>query len=233
MAALEMYARLAEQDSGSTELWSKLSRAYYYCAQYLTAQPARRDSLFLLGYDASQTALKRNTVYGDLLFSTGDEKVAVRGLDLDCIDALYWGMANYGQWLTTKSELVRLGQRELFLVTLEHIHDLDPDYFYGAYYRYKGALIRNDPKTQTDTTRIREAFESAIQHAPDYLGNYTMMAQYYCPLVKDKDLFYQLLTKVVTAKPNPELAFYPENYYEKKLAERLMVKAEKGNWFDR
>lgn len=231
-SALALYSQLAETDSSSIEIWSKLARTYYFCGQYLTPSQVHRDSLFMKGYEASQTILKQSSEYRNLLFSTGDESMAVRGLDKTSIDALYWGMANYGQWLATKSSLVRMGQRELFLVTLEHINDLDSAYYFGAYHRYKGALIRHDPKTENDTTRIREAFEEAIRIAPDYLGNYTLMAQHYCPLANDKNLFYELLTKVVTAAPNPDLPYYPENYYERAIAERLMIKAEKENWFD-
>jgi hypothetical protein len=231
-AALAVFQQLAESDSTSIELWAKLSRAYYYCGQYLTHVPQTQDSLFMRGYEASQTVLKQNSNYRNLLFSTGDEGMAVRGLDDNSIEALYWGMANYGQWLTTKSSLVRKGQRELIWATLEHINDLDSTFYFGAYYRFKGALLGSDPETQVDTSRIKKAFEESIRIAPDYFGNYTLMAQYYCPLAKDKNLFYQLLTKVVTATQNPDLPYYPENIHEKALAERLMIKAEKENWFN-
>ena len=229
--ALELLVQLSESDSTSIELWAKLSRAYYFCGQYLTEFPLTRDSLSLRGYDVSQTALRQNSDYRNLLFSTGDESVAVRGLDKNSLEALYWGLANYGQWLATKSSLVRLGQREHIWATLEHIHDLDSTFYYGAYYRYKGALLGRDPETENDTAGMREAFDKAIRISPKYLGNYTLMAQYYCPKTQDKNLFYSLLTRVVTTSPNPELPYYPENLYEKVLAERLMIKAEKENWF--
>ena len=232
LAALNTFHQLAESDSTAIELWAKLSRAYYFCGQYLTHATQTQDSLFMQGYEASQTVLKQNSTYRNLLFSTGDEGMAVRGLDKNSIEALYWGMANYGQWLATKSSLVRKGQRELIWATLEHINDLDSTFYYGAYYRFKGALLGRDPETRHDTIGIKRAFEESIRIAPDYYGNYTLMAQYYCPLAKDKDLFYQLLTKVVTATPNPDLPYYPENIYEKALAERLMIKAEKENWFN-
>ncbi len=231
-AALTIFQKLAESDSSSIELWAKLSRAYYFCGQYLTTSPQVRDSLLLKGYEASQSVLKQNSEYRNLLFSTGDESMAVRGLDENSLNALYWGMANYGQWLATKSNLIRMGQRELIWTTLEHINDLDSTFYYGAYYRYKGALLGRDPKTENDTTGIREAFDEAIRVSPDYLGNYTLMAQHYCPLAQDKNLFYSLLTKVVTTTLNPDLPYYPENVYEKALAERLMIKAEKENWFN-
>ena len=230
--ALQVLQQLAESDSVSIELWAKLSRAYYFCGQYLTPSQQKQDSLLLLGYEVSQTILKQNGDYRNLLFSTGDESMAVRGLDKNSLEALYWGMANYGQWLSTKSSLVRLGQRERIWTTLEHIHDLDSSYYYGAYYRYKGALLSRDPGTENDTLEIKAAFDEAIRVAPDYLGNYTLMALHYCPLAKDKNLFYQLLTKVVTTTLNPDLPYYPENLYEKALAERLMIKAEKENWFN-
>ncbi|MCF7825810.1 MAG: TRAP transporter TatT component family protein [Candidatus Marinimicrobia bacterium] len=231
-AALEVFKQLAASDSTSIEIWAKLSRSYYFCGQYLTQAPQARDNLFMQGYEVSQTVLNQNSNYRNLLFSTGDESIAIRGLDKTFIEALYWGMANYGQWLATKSSLVRLGQREIIWATLEHINVLDSTFFYGAYYRFKGALLGRDPETEKDTARIKRAFDEAIQRSPDYLGNYTLMAQYYCPRAKDKNLFYQLLTKVITTKPNPDLPYYPENLYERVLAERLMVKAEKENWFN-
>jgi len=231
-AALEVFQQLAESDSTSIELWAKLSRAYYFSGQYLTHSPQLRDSLFLQGYETSQTVLKQNSNYRNLLFSTGDESMAVRGLDNNSIEALYWGMANYGQWLSTKSSLVRKGQRELIWATLEHINDLDSTFYYGAYFRYKGVLLCRDPKTKNDTLGIKIAFDEALRISSDYLGNYTLMAQHYCPLAKDKNLFYSLLTKVVTTTLNPDLPYYPENVCEKALAERLMIKAETENWFN-
>jgi len=230
-AALGVYLELTKGDSNSLDLWAKLSRAYYFQAQYLTSSAQLRDSLFMRGYAVSQTILKQNSTYRDLLFSTGDESIAVRGLGNNSIDALYWGMANYGQWLSTKSSVVRLGQREVIWTTLEHINDLDSTFFYGAYYRFKGALLRNDPETETNILGMKKAFDKAIAMAPEYLGNYTLMALHYCPQAQDKNLFYELLTKVVTSVPDPDLPYYAENVYEKSIAERLMIKAEKENWF--
>ncbi len=229
--SLAAYKILAEEDSASVELWAKLARAYYFRARYLTPEASEKDSLFLRGYEACQTILAQNSEYRNLLFSTGEEGMAIRGLDSRSIDVLYWGLANYGQWLSTKGSLVRLGQRDLHWTTLEHINDLDSNYYYGAYYRYKGPLLARDPATSGDTLAIREAFETAIDIAPDYLGNYTLMAQFYCPLTKAKDLFYRLLTKVLTTTPDSSLPYYPENLYEKKIAEQLMIKAEQENWF--
>lgn len=230
--ALRGYEELCAEDTLSIELWTSLSRAYYYLGQFIMEDPIVKDSLFMKGYDASQSILNRNPEYKKLIFSTGDEKVSIQGLDHQYTDILYWGMANYGRWLETKGPLVRLGQRDLIRATLEHIHDLDPNYYAGAYYRYLGALLSNDPESVAeDTTAIRQAFEMAIEQAPDYLANYTFMAEYYCPRVKDKDLFYRLLTIVITSKPDSNLPYYPENEHEKKLADRLMLKAENEAWF--
>ncbi len=231
--ALQTYIQLATMDSSSIEVWSKLSRAYYFVGQYLTPKAVLRDSLFISGYEASQAILNQNSKYRNLLFSTGDERVAVRGLDLSAIDALYWGMANYGQWLATKGSLVRLGQRELIWTTLEHVKYLDSTYYFGAYSRFKGALMARDPMKAIDTLAIRNAFETAIQIAPNYLGNYTLMARNYCPLTGDKNLFYQLLTTVINSKINPSLPYYPENFYEQGLAARLIITSEKEKWFMR
>jgi len=230
-AALAAYDELAQQEPGSIILWSRLAHACYYCGQYLVSDLSTRDSLFLQGHEASQSILNQNPEYRKLLFSTGDELMAARGVDASLIDALYWGMASYGQWLVTKSALIRLGQRDLIQTTLEHIHDLDSNYYYGAYYRFKGAFLAQDPQAGTDTVAIRQSFEQALKIAPDYLGNYTLMAQYLCPVIQDKTLFYKLLTTVLTTVDEPGLSYYPENVQEKILAENLMFKAEKEDWF--
>jgi len=230
-AALEAYQTLLVTDSASIHLCARLAQAYYYNGHYLAQDPLKKDSLFLRGYKVSQTILDQNSEYHELLFSTGDENIAIRGLDATYLDALYWGMANYGQWLSTKGTLIRLGQRQVIWTTLEHIHDLDSNYYYGAYYRYKGALLSRDPEFMGDTTRIRESFDLARQIAPDYLGNNTLMAAFYCPLTQNKNLFYKLLTDVLTAATDPKSAYYAENLREKHLAEHLMIKAEKEKWF--
>lgn len=229
--ALDTYSELARNDSTALETWSRLSHVYYYCANFLEDTPIRRDSLYLKGSEVSQQFLAQDHDYKQLLFSTGVKNLAIQGLDAQYLDLMYWGMANLGKWLSTKGTLVRLGQRNLMWTTLEHIHDLDSTYYYGAYYRYKGALLSRDPETQSDTLAIREAFETAIEIAPDYLGNYTLMAMYYCPLINDQDQFYRLLTTVVTADNPRTLPYYPENLHEKDLAERLMITAENEGWF--
>jgi hypothetical protein len=190
-----------------------------------------KDSLFMEGYEASQTILKQNPKYNNLIFSTGDETMGIRGLEEKYIDVLYWGLANYGRWLETKGPLVRLGQRNLVITTLEHINDLDSNYYHAAYFRYKGALLARDPSSNLDTLAIKEAFESAVALAPEYLGNYTFMAEYYCPLVSDKDLFYKLLTTVITAKSKENLPYHAENMAEKKRADKMMMRAQTEAWF--
>lgn len=231
MHALWSYEDLAKTDTTSIELWAKLSRAYYFRAQFLETDPIKKDSLFMLGYRTSQATLKRNPDYVSLRFSTGDEKVSIQGLGPEYVDILYWGAANYGRWLETKGPLVRLGQRDLVNTILDHIHDLDSSYYYGAYFRFKGALLARDPDSERDTLAIRQAFETALDMAPEYLGNYTFMAMYYCPLIRNKDLFYRLLTRVITTPSDKLLSCYPENELEKAQAERLMIQAEKENWF--
>ena len=231
-AAVKAYQILAANEPDRIEISAKLSRACYFVSQYLTTEPIKKDSLFMRGYEASQAILKRNNQYNTLLYSTGDENLAIRGLDKAYINALYWGMANYGQWLATKGDLIRLGQREVIWTTLEHIHELDSTFYFGAYYRYKGALLCRDPKFRNETTLIRESFEKAQIIAPKYLGNNTLMAAYYCPLAGDRTLFYKLLTEVVTAKLDPALPYYPENLQEKRMAERLLIRAQREKWFN-
>jgi len=230
--ALFFYRALAEQDVGSLHLWTQLSHAYYFKANYLEADPVRRDSLYLEGYNASQHILAQNPKYQQLLFNTGDEKMALRVLSADYLEVLYWGIANYGKWLATKGKLIRLGQRGLILATLEYINEQDPDFYYGAYERYLGALLCRDPLAEGDLERSRQVFEESIATFPDYLGTYGLMAMFYSRASNNRDQFYELLTRVVTAVPDPELPYAAENYFERKRAENLMIQAEREKWFE-
>lgn len=229
--ALFFYKHLSTQDSLDLHIWTRLSRTLYFNALYLEHDPAVQDSLYLAGYEVSQAILQRNPEYQQLLLSTGDEKIAIRGLDREYLDAMYWGIANYGQWLATKGELVRKAQRTLVLTTLEYIHELDSSYYFSAYERYLGALLCRDPMAEGELDQARAAFDAAIEAYPDYLGTYTLMARYYCRATGDKDLFYNLLTTVVTSTPGTDLPYYPENEHERQLAERLMIQAENEKWF--
>ena len=227
--ALHLYRQLAMGDSTNLELWARLARAYYFNATYWCHDPAQRDSLYMRGHESAQTILYQNESFRQILFATGEEKLAIRGLDARHLDAIYWGIANYGRWLATKGKLVRLGQLPQVLNALEYINEVDSAYYYGAYGRYLGALICRDPAGDLD--QARAAFEQSLETHPEYLGTYTLMARFYARQTSDKDLFYQLLTTVLTTNPDPQLPFAPENQLERIQAEHLMIQAERENWF--
>jgi len=229
--ALNLYDSLAHLDSSSLQLWAHLSHARYFVANYLEEDLHLKDSLFLQGYEDLQQIISRNSTYEGLLFSTGDEGKAIQTLGEEYTENLYWGIANYGQWLATKGELIRLGQRRLVLSTLEHVHELDSSFYFGGYDRFLGAVLCRDPLVTGDLSAAEAAFRRSMQAEPDYLGTYTLMAGFYARRTHNRELYYSLLTKVMTANPEPDRPYYPENLMEKRRAELLLIQAERENWF--
>lgn len=231
--ALYAYEYLASRDSTALPVWANLVHAYYFNADYVQWQNlSRRDSLFAEGYTLTRQILNRSKTYQSVLASSGDPQLAVQSLGPEYNQVLYWGAACLAKWAATKGEIVQRGQRPWILAVINHIHALDANFYHGAYDRFLGAMLCVDPMAgENALMRAREHFEKSIAEAPDYLGTYTLMAEFYARKTNDENLFYQLLTRVVTSRVDERIPFAPENFYEKKRAEYLLLQANREGWF--
>ncbi|MCF7796262.1 MAG: TRAP transporter TatT component family protein [Lentisphaeria bacterium] len=231
--ALYAYEYLATRDSTALPIWAKLVHVYYFNADYINWQDStRRDNLFAEGYTMTRQILSQSKTYQSVLATSGDPKLAVQSLGAEYNQVLYWGTACLAKWAATKGEIVQRGQRPWILAVINHIHALDANFYYGAYDRFMGAMLCVDPLAgENAMVQARQHFENAIAAAPDYLGTYTLMAEYYARLTKDENLFYQLLTRVVTSSVDSRSPVGPENFYEKKRAEYLLLQAKQEGWF--
>lgn len=231
--ALYAYEYLATRDSTALPVWTKLVQAYYFNADYVLWQDStRRDSLFAEGYNMTRQILRQSKTYQSVLSSSGDPNLAAQSLGAEYSQVLYWGTACLAKWAATKGEIVQRGQRPWIMAVINHIHGLDSNFYYGAYDRFMGAMLCVDPLADENAPlRARLHFEKSIAKAPEYLGTYTLMAQYYARQTKDENLFYQLLTRVVTSAVDVRSPVGPENFYEKKRAEHLLLQAKQEGWF--
>ncbi|MCF7802142.1 MAG: TRAP transporter TatT component family protein [Candidatus Marinimicrobia bacterium] len=231
--ALYAYEYLASQDSTALPVWAKLVHAYYFNADFVRWQDSiLRDSLFAEGYNMTRQILGQSKTYQSVLSSSGDPKLAVQSLGPEYNQVLYWGTVCLAKWAATKGEIVQRGQRPWIMAVINHINALDANFYYGAYDRFMGAMLCVDPLADENAPlRARQHFEKSIAKAPEYLGTYTLMAQYYARRTKDENLFYQLLTRVVTSVVDERSPIGPENFYEKKRAENLLLQAKQEGWF--
>lgn len=225
--ALAAYNELAKT-SPDAVLLARLSRAHYLVANYVETREAAKDSLFLKGVEAAEKAMSLDPAFLKTYQETKDEKKAVQVLGMSHIDAIYWYSANLGKWASTKSLMVRLGNKSKLEAYNKRVLELDEKYFHGAPHRFFGALPTKVPGGDLKVSKAH--FEKAIAIEPDYFGTRTLFAELYATKARDKDVFVKQLDYVLAGDPASLPDSEPENRYEQAVARQLKEKL--NEWFD-
>jgi hypothetical protein len=225
--ALAAYGEAAKSNPDAA-LLARLSRAHYLVANYVETDPARKDSLFLKGVEAAEKAMSTDPAFVKNFQETKDEKKAVQVLGMSHIEAIYWYSANLGKWASTKSLMVRLGNKSKLEAYSKRVLDLDEKFFHGAPHRFFGALPTKVPGGDLKVSKAH--FEKAIAIEPNYFGTRTLFAELYATKARDKDVFVKQLDYVLAGDPASLPDSEPENRYEQAAAKQLKEKL--NEWFD-
>lgn len=225
--ALAAYNEAAKTEADAA-LLARLSRAHYLVANYVETESAKKDSLFLKGVEIAERAMSLDPAFLKSYQETKDEKKAVQALGMSHIDAIYWYSANLGKWASTKSLMVRLGNKSKLEAYNKRVLDLDEKYFHGAPHRFFGALPTKVPGGDLKVSKTH--FEKAIAIEPNYFGTRTLFAELYATKARDKDVFVKQLDYVLAGDPASLPDSEPENRYEQAFAKQLKEKL--NEWFD-
>ena len=209
-------------------LLARLSRCHYLVANYVETDPAKKDSLFLKGVEIAERAMSMDSGFLKSYRETKDEKKAVTALGMPYIDAIYWYSANLAKWASTKSLMVRLGNKSKLEAYNKRVLDLDEKFFHGAPHRFFGALPTKVPGG--DLKVSKQHFEQAIAIEPNYFGTRTLYAELYATKARDKETFIKQLDYVIATPPGSLPDAEPENRYEQALAKQL--KEHVHEWFE-
>lgn len=220
--ALEAYLK-ASAGASDPALLARLSRAYYLVANYVETDAARKDSLFLKGVEAAEKGLALHPGFLKVFRETQDEKKAVQELGPESIESLYWYSANLGKWASTKSLMVRLGNKGKLEAYNKRVMDLDERFFHGAPHRFFGALPTKVPGGDLNVSR--KHFEKAIEIEPNYFGTRTLYAELYATKARDRATFDRQLDYVIATPASSLPDAEPENRYEQELAKKLKEQA--------
>ena len=185
---------------------------------------AAKDSLFLEGVKAAERAMSMHPGFVKVFRETKDEKQAVRELGPESLEAMYWYSANLGKWASTKSMMVRLGNKSKLEAYNQRVLDLDEGFFHGAPHRFFGVLPTKVPGG--DLKASKKHFETAIAIEPNYFGTRTLYAENYATKAQDKQTFLAQLDYVLSTPPSALPDAEPENRYEQALAKQLKEKAD-------
>ncbi|MFB6264188.1 MAG: TRAP transporter TatT component family protein [Bradymonadaceae bacterium] len=212
----------------------RLSRARFFLAENIYGSPSS-------GHSASVEKMKRLHDEGvrsaERALARLDPKLAgkldrgallseqIDDADPAAVPALYWYATNLAKWGKLSGTATIMKHLDAIKAAMRFVCDRKPGYFYGGCHRYFGAYWVSLPLGKKPG-RSRRHFESAIELAPDFLQNRVQMAKYYADYRGDRDLYVQLLEKVVDARPGVE-AIAPENEIARSSASYLLQRVDR------
>lgn len=225
--AIVYYKKALDADPRNSEILIRLSRANYFLADgYLTDASER-----LLRYDQGayfgEKAMALNPDFKAKLAAGVPLIDALDVLGMQDLQAVYWTASNLGKWAKLKGTPTILANKDLIQKMLEKVNSLDETFYYAATSRYWGAFYAAAPAfAGGDLKKSREYFDKAIRIAPEFFAIKVLMAEMYCPKVKDRKLYRQLLTAVVEGDALLLPDVVAEQKVEQRKAQELLTKED-------
>jgi len=219
------YKKAANLIPDNPELLLSYCRAAYFLGHYIETEQAVRDSIFLEGISIGEKILFLSEEFSvSFENAEGDSnlrKIAAIATTPDyLIPALYWWSANLGRYMVYRPAIMRLQYQEIIETAMHRILAVDPEYYYSAANRFFGALYARIPGIEL--SRSKYYFDLAISKQPDYLGTYTLQAEFYHTKAGNREQFHADLQFVIDADATVLPDVMPENLFEQEYAKRLL-----------
>lgn len=167
------------------------------------SDPARAKALYLRGRDHALAALALKSRFAGLANKTLDDfQAALAYASVDDVPDLFWAGAGWGGYVNlSKDDAAALVELPKVAALMTRVEQLDPafhfagaDMFFGVYYASRPRILGGDP------AKAKAAFERAHKITKGrYLMNHVLNARWYAVAVQDRELYKQLLTKVIAA----------------------------------
>jgi hypothetical protein len=233
IARYEEAVKLKDDDVATYE---KLARANYALADgWLSFEPEHKQQLldtYAKGYGYAERGMRALSKDVEQRLDAGvDLKDAAQLVDKDGIGLLYWYATNLGKWGNAQDITVVLTYKDRIYAVMQHVYDLDRDFFYGAADRYFGAYYAIAPSfAGGDLDKSWEHFQETMRIAPSYTATWNLIAEFYAPKRQDEKLFDEMTQKVLDAPADiiPELA--AETAVEKRRAAALQKRKADGEF---
>ncbi len=165
--------------------------------------PARAKGLYLRGRDHALAALALKDDFKDLAARPLDEfEARLKRAVKDDVPDLYWAGFGWAGWVNlSKDDAAALADLPKAVALLKRVYELDPtfqfggaDLFFGVYYASRPPILGGDPG------KAKTHFEWAHKITKgSYLMTHVLNARWYAVAVQDRELFKQLLSKVLSS----------------------------------
>jgi hypothetical protein len=165
------------------------------------SEPARAKGLYLRGRDHALAALAEKSAFRGLASKNLDDfNAALRKATIDDAPDLFWAGFGWAGFVNlSKDDAAALADLPKVVALMRRVAELDPGYhfdgadlFLGVYYASRPRLLGGDP------AKAKAAFERAHKATKgEYLMTHVLNARWYAVAVQDRELYQQLLKKVL------------------------------------
>jgi hypothetical protein len=231
-AAIAAWEKAAALEPKNLDLMVKLTRANYFLADgYLRANEKEYLRVMDVGVKWGEKAMIAASPEFEAKMRSGAKlPEAVKLVGKEGVPAMYWYASSLGKWAKRKGFAVLLGQKDNVKATMDHVLELDPNYFYGGPHRYFGAFYAVAPAfAGGDLEKSKVHFKKSLEIAPTYLGTKVLWAQELAVKEQDEETFERLLNEVVSSPDDALPDVTPEMIVEKQKAKESL--AEKDDLF--
>ena len=163
----------------------------------------RAKGLYIRGRDHALAALELKAVFKGLKDrNIEDFEKALKWAKKEDVPDLFWaGFGWAGMVNLSKDDASALADLPKVVLLMKRVYELDPsfqfggaDLFFGVYYASRPAMLGGDP------AKAKVHFDWAHKITRGgYLMTHVLNARWYAVAVQDRELFKQLLTKVIEA----------------------------------
>jgi hypothetical protein len=169
----------------------------------------RAKALYLRGRNHAFAALSQKTIFDGLMSRPLDDFLKILPqTNRDDVPELFWAAFSWAGYVNlSKDDASALADLPKIAALMTRVNELDPlfnfagaDLFFGVYYASRPILFGGDPKKSKDAfARAHKATKG------EYLMTHVLNARWYAVAVQDRELFAQLLKKVLES-PSGRLA---------------------------
>ncbi|MDE2142211.1 MAG: hypothetical protein KGJ84_07360 [Elusimicrobia bacterium] len=164
-------------------------------------EPLRAKGFYLRGRDHALAALALKSAFRGLAAKTPDDfQAALAKARRDDVPDLFWAGFNWAGYVNlSKDDAAALADLPKVAALMTRVSELEPGYhfdgvdlFFGVYYASRPRMLGGDP------AKAKAAFERARKATKgQYLMAHVLNARAYAVAVQDRELYQQLLKKVL------------------------------------
>jgi hypothetical protein len=204
-AQLKLIETMLVSDPGNLPLHRLLAEGFggYAFLFVEDTEPNRAKGLYIRGRDHALEALALKSAFRGLKDKNGEDfEKALKWAKKEDVPDLFWAAFGWAGMINlSKNDASALAELPKVVLLMTRVYELDKtfnfagaDLFFGVYYASRPAMLGGDP------AKAKTHFEWAHRiTGGKYLMTHVLNARWYAVAVQDRELFKQLLTKVLDA----------------------------------